>query len=232
MGRAEDPFAAANALYDDGRFAAAAAAYEALQPKTAAIYFNLGNAYLRAGQGGRAVLNYERARRLSPRDPDVRANLKFAEEKLGVAEINRPTRPVARWFWSVVEGRTLEEWSFLVIAGVWVTAGCVGVAIVKPRWRGGVLTVAGVAALGLALTVAALLQLAARERGAPTAVVVVPRAEARFAPLPEATVHFVLEEGTKVGIREDRGLWAQVERADGQSGWVRAEVLEPVAVRR
>src|SRR4029077_19623718 len=42
------------------------------------VYFNLGNAYFRAGNPGRAILNYERARRLMPRDPDLHANLGFA----------------------------------------------------------------------------------------------------------------------------------------------------------
>jgi tetratricopeptide (TPR) repeat protein len=231
-GRAEDPFAAANQLFDAGQFAEAAAAYEQLLPKTAAIYFNLGNAYVRAGQLGRAVLNYERARRIAPRDPDVLANLKFTEEKLGVTELNRPARPVARWFWAIAEGRTLEQWSFLVIAGVWLTVGCVGAAILQPRWRSGFFLAAVVVGLALAVTVAALLQLVARERGAPTAVCVTPRTEARFAPLPDATVHFQLGEGTKVGIREDRGTWLHVERGDGQMGWVKAETVERVAARR
>jgi hypothetical protein len=47
--------------------------------------------------------------------------------------------------------------------------------------------------------------------------------------LPEATVHFQLSEGTKVAIREDRGQWIFIERADEQQGWVRAEALERVA---
>ena len=31
-------------------------------------YANLGNAYFKTGQKGRAILNYERARRLMPQD--------------------------------------------------------------------------------------------------------------------------------------------------------------------
>ena len=32
-------------------------------------------------------------------------------------------------------------------------------------------------------------------------------------------------EGTKVAVREDRGQWLFVERADGQQGWVKTEAL-------
>ena len=43
-----------------------------------------------------------------------------------------------------------------------------------------------------------------------------------------ATVLFQLEEGTKAFIREDRGQWLFIERADGQQGWVKAEALERI----
>ena len=42
------------------------------------IYFNLGNAWFKAGEAGRAILAFRQAEKLSPRDPDVRANLQFA----------------------------------------------------------------------------------------------------------------------------------------------------------
>src|SRR5262249_40982996 len=86
-------FFRANGLYADGRYAEAAAEYERVLGTgvaSANVYFNLGNAYLKAGDVGRAVLAYERARRLAPGDPDVRANLAFAREQGG--EDDEPPR--------------------------------------------------------------------------------------------------------------------------------------------
>jgi len=40
-----DDFKAANQLYNAGKFAEAAAAYEKIEPKTAYVYYNLGNAF-------------------------------------------------------------------------------------------------------------------------------------------------------------------------------------------
>ena len=74
-----DDFKAANQLYDAGKFTEAAAAYEKIEPKTAHVYYNLGNAWFRQNKLGLAVLNYARARQLAPRDPDILANLKFAQ---------------------------------------------------------------------------------------------------------------------------------------------------------
>src|SRR5262249_15505580 len=86
-------FFRANALYADGRYAEAAAEYEHVLGTgvaSANVYFNLGHADLKAGDVGRAVLAYERARRLAPGDPDVRANLAFAREQNG--EDDEPPR--------------------------------------------------------------------------------------------------------------------------------------------
>ena len=60
------------------------------------------------------------------------------------------------------------------------------------------------------------------------AIVVTGKADGRFAPTADATVHFQLPEGAKVAIREDRGAWVFVERADGQQGWVKAETIERI----
>src|SRR5260221_1730054 len=74
-----DDLKAANQLYDAGKFAEAAAAYEKIEPKTAHVYYNLGNAWFRQNKLGLSVLNYAQAHRLAPRDPVILANIKFAQ---------------------------------------------------------------------------------------------------------------------------------------------------------
>src|SRR5258706_13098169 len=91
-----DDLKAANQLYDAGRFAEAAAAYEKIELKTAHVYYNLGNAWFRQTQLGLAILNYAQARRLAPRDPDILANLKFAQQRLGGGGGNTPPRAAQR----------------------------------------------------------------------------------------------------------------------------------------
>jgi tetratricopeptide (TPR) repeat protein len=48
---------------------------------TAALFYNLGNASFRAGDLGRAILNYERALVLEPQHPEADANLRLARDK-------------------------------------------------------------------------------------------------------------------------------------------------------
>ena len=220
-----DDFKAANQLYDEGKFAEAAAAYEKIEPKAAHIYFNLGNAWFRQGKLGLAILNYERARRLAPRDPDIVANLKFAEQHLGVDEANTSPRAVQRFLRSVTGSRTSAEWSAYELVALWWTVLAIGVCVFIPKIRTGFLVLAVVGFVGFAASIFALSYEVVGNRTAPQGVVVAPGSEARFAPLSDSTVHFKLMEGTKIVIREDRDQWLLVERADDQQGWVKAEVI-------
>ena len=76
--------AATNALYEDGRYEQAARSFQQLVDKgygDPVLYYNLGNAYFKQGDIGRAILNYLRAERLAPRDDDIRTNLDFARSQ-------------------------------------------------------------------------------------------------------------------------------------------------------
>jgi len=221
-----DDFSSANALYDAGQFAVAATAFAKVEPKTAAVWFNTGNAQYRAGQLGRAVLSYERARQLSPGDPDILANLKFTEAKLGVEEVNQSSRPVTRLIQSVAESRTLAQWSRYEVVGVWASVLGIAAAVWWPRWRTGLVLLTVVAGIGLVMATAAVIY---RTVQPATAIMLATKTDARFAPQAEATVHFQLVEGTKVFIRESRGEWLLVERADEQQGWVKTAGVERVA---
>jgi tetratricopeptide (TPR) repeat protein len=218
-------FKSANALYDEGKFAEAAAAYEKIEPKTAHVYYNLGNALFRQGKLGLAILNYERARRLSPRDPDILANLRFAQQKLGVDEVNSPPRAWLRFLRSTVESRTGTEWNVYELVGLWLSLLAVGASFYFPKMRTGLLIVSVTGFVGFAVSTFAFVN----QRALAEAIVTASDTEARFAPLSDSTVHFKLAEGTKVAIREDRGQWLFVERADGQQGWVKAETIGRIA---
>lgn len=69
--------------------------------RSGAVYYNLGNAYYRAGQYGRAILNYRKAKPYRPRDPYLTANL---EQAVTAAPGHLPEPPAPWWthvlFWT------------------------------------------------------------------------------------------------------------------------------------
>ena len=114
-----DPFDSANRLYEQGKFPEAASAYEGLirsGPVSPALYFNLGNAWFKSGQTGRAIAAYRRAERIAPRDPDLRANLQFVRN-----QVQGPTLLPDRWERGLSR-LTVNEWTVLAAVALWLAA--------------------------------------------------------------------------------------------------------------
>src|SRR5262249_38203954 len=105
-----DEFEKANRAYIDGKYGDAINNYiKVIQQNgfSSNVLFNLGNAYERNGQHGLAILSYERAQRLNPRDPDIAANLKTARAQAGV------TVPAERWWQSMLTYFKPAEWAWM-----------------------------------------------------------------------------------------------------------------------
>lgn len=119
-------FDEANAKYRTGDFSAAAAAYEKLlasEGPRASVYYNLGNSYQQLKQFGHAILAYERARLLTPRDPDLLANL--ARARKAAAAFEESARHP--WLDAAVNQLSLNEWSWL-LAGSALFLGVLAIA--------------------------------------------------------------------------------------------------------
>src|SRR5437773_9396677 len=87
-------FAKANQEYAQGNFKEAIASYEALvraNQWNANLFYDLGNAYFRTRDFGRAILIYERALALDESHPEATANLPIARVESRALEL-KPTR--------------------------------------------------------------------------------------------------------------------------------------------
>ena len=213
-------FEAANKLFEQGKFAAAAGAYERLLTNgpTAALHFNLANARFKSGQPGQAIFHYHQALALAPRDPDARGNLQFARRSLGVTGEENLGRHLLRL-------HTLDEWAWLAGAGLggWFLLLALGEAWPAKRAAFGWLTKTFAVA---ALAFTALLGTAHWERRATRqAVVVVPEAPARPGPLAESKAAFALRDGTEVVVLDAKDDWLQVRDAGQRVGWVKRAAL-------
>ncbi len=74
----------AQKAYEKQQYKTAIVHYErilASGQSSANLYFNIGNAYYKDNQLGKAIYYYELARKLSPGDEDIKTNLKIANSK-------------------------------------------------------------------------------------------------------------------------------------------------------
>lgn len=216
-------FEAANRLYEESKYAEAAAAYEKLVaagPAAPALYFNLGNALFKSSEIGRAIAAYRQAQRLAPRDPDVRANLQFARNQVQGPSL----RPTAGQRW--LARLSLDEWTLLASSALWL----VFLLLTSLQWRPALKpslrtpVIAAVVAAGLLGSglVAALYQ----ARAGQLTIVVKPEAVVRLTPIDEAKEAFTVHDGAELRVLDQEGKWLQVSAGPLRLGWLpRDQVL-------
>jgi len=223
-----------NQHYQDGDYAGAVQAYQAVLTagfESTDLHYNLGNAYFKSGELGRAILEWERALTLRPGDPDAAANLELARS-LTTDDVE----PLPRfWLLSVI-----SWWVDLLprgpliaaVAAAWLalTAGlAVRILAAGPAIRrgGGWLAIGG-AAVSLVLGT----NLAVRELGIgrpERAVILAEAVPVRSAPTDDDNVTlFEIHEGTRVRVDRRTDAWAEVVLDDGKVGWVPSEAMEDI----
>jgi tetratricopeptide (TPR) repeat protein len=222
-GETRTGFDTANKLYEEGKFSDAAAAYERmLQGGVAspALYFNSGNAHFKAGRIGPAIAAYRRAEELAPRDPDVRANLRFARNQVQGPTLRVGLRERALGVFS------LSEWSWFATAAFWGWLGLLVFRQVRPAARRSLRNWVFLAAL-LTLMVGAGLGWSLHARFyVQSAIVVVSDATVRNGPFEESPVAFTARDGAELRVRDQKDDWLQVTAGPRRIGWLpRAQVI-------
>jgi len=194
---------------------APARADESTPPLSAASLYNAGNAYARAGHPGLAVLNYERARLLTPDDADLAANLATVRSS---AHLSAPA-PSGVAHLLLVASPDFFAW--IGVLGV-LFAGAGSVAVVARRWRRTAAAAIVVGGLGVAVCVANVIL------WWPTlhaAVIITPDAPVRVAPAPMGDSLFALHEADVVGIEAEHEGFFLVRTSSARTGWVAAANL-------
>jgi tetratricopeptide (TPR) repeat protein len=114
----EEAFFKANQAYKEGRFQEAVKGYRKLLDaghKSGHLYYNLGNAHLRLGELGRAILAYERARILMPRDADLLFNLRYALDQRQDAVPEDKSMLATSFFWLDTVNMRELFWTFAAL---------------------------------------------------------------------------------------------------------------------
>ncbi|MCX5900386.1 MAG: SH3 domain-containing protein [Proteobacteria bacterium] len=214
-------FLQANQAYKSGDFAAAADGYEKLAAsgvRNGELLYNLGNAYLKKGDTGRAILNYRTAEMFIPRDADLEANLQYAlgqaQDKIDCAESESLLKTVCFWY-TKLSCRELC-FMFLAVNGLfWL------LFIVRLFLRTDLLGIGLYVALFLSLLfggsfgVKLYATLFIR-----SGVVLAREVMVRSGSSLSDTVLFKLHEGAELTATGEENEWLKITLCDGKKGWV------------
>jgi tetratricopeptide (TPR) repeat protein len=231
----EQTFAQAAADYQAGRFDVAAAGYETLASaglRNAALYYNIGNAWLKQNDLGRAVLWYERGLLLAPNDPDLRFNLDYARTQLKDAyEPDESALASALFFWKDLLSRRAVQYAALA-ANALFWLGLIWLRLRSGKGpaglNGAVKLLCGIALLGLALFAPTALFQQYEECAEPRAVVLVPEAAVRSGLSDEATALFTLHAGSVARVEEKRPGYARIRFGKDKIGWIKESQIERI----
>jgi tetratricopeptide (TPR) repeat protein len=231
--QADSLFAMANAAYSSSNYLQAIEMYQQILDQgheSAELYFNLGNAYYKENYLPKAILYYEKAKLLDPADDAISFNLQLANAyKVDQIE-SIPDVFVKKWIRTASMWMPASLWGYVSVAlfalfaafsitylfsgrpGVKKTSFILGILVFllssfafafgHKRWR--------------------------IQTRHDTAIIMAPSINIKSSPDDSGTDLFVLHEGTKVGIEDELGEWAEIRIADGNKGWIKKSELEVI----
>jgi len=214
-------FEQGNAQYAEGNYAEAVEVYRKLLPRhqSANLHFNLGNAYYQLGDFGPAILHFEKAATLAPRNPTIRANLELTMEAAQVAPRERS------WTASIGERLTPDSWAWLAVISFWGSAGLIVLAPLF-GWKGPLRS--GLIALFISLFLLSALGLYGWHRQAAMGVVLTDEATLGIAPTTTSPAVGAVKAGDLGQIRERRGNYYLVSVETDKLGWLSSDEFQPV----
>jgi tetratricopeptide (TPR) repeat protein len=218
-------FAKANQEFAQGHFKEAVSAYEALIRDgqwSANVFYDLGNAYFRSGDFGRAILNYERALALERHHPEATANLQIARDEAHALEL-QPT-----WQERYLRFASVNQYSITAAVAFWLAAFGLAAMIFTTRRSGAMTSLFVVMLLVFAGAMLAIWQLERGSKGGALAIVTGKSVQARLATADTANAVLVLPPGSEIKVLSTRGDWIYAALPNNLRGWVPANKAEQV----
>ena len=215
----------ANAFYTTEEYQQAVSLYEQILntgEESAKLYFNLGNAYYKAGDVNNAILTYERAKLLAPNDEDIDFNLQIANQFVVTSIEELPKPFFLRWKQSIVNMHPADTWSiisvsafvlFLILLGFYLFGRSISVRRLS-FWVG----ILAVVFSGFTFSFASEQKSDIKKRN--HAIVFCPRVTVKSSPTQTGTDLFLIYEGLKVEITDSLNTWTEIKLADGNEGWL------------
>ena len=215
-----------NNLYAKGQYYHAINVYEQVVDsgyEASELYFNLGNAYYKVNNIALAILNYERAKKLNPRDGDITHNLAIANahvvDKIDII----PEFFLKNWITNIVNITGSDIWAiisissfilFLLLFLIYLFSGRIGIKKLS-FWLGILIFFISISSFYSSLRRKVILTLHN------SAIIITPTVTAKSSPAETGVDLFVIHEGSRVKIVDSIDIWNEIKLSDGKRGWIR-----------
>lgn len=180
------------------------------------LFYNLGNAYLKNGDLGYAILWYERGLRINPEDPDLKFNHEYALSQIKDQREDRAL-PLFRiiFFWKYLLGSTTVMRSAMVLNLLfWI------LLLLRHAQKKGVKTSTHVVLILSIVFIATALYNFYETAQIRQAIVLPDKVSIRSGLTDDSTPLFSLHAGTKVTIEKEHNDHFRIVFSEGKIGWI------------
>lgn len=226
----KDLQAKAEKLYSEKKYKEVIETYEAILKEglvSYKLYYNLGNAYYKNNELGKAIYNYELANKLQSNNKDVKANLKIANEKTIDKIESKENFFIGVLKTGLVNSLTISGWAWLsifslisslVLAFLFFTTNL----LFLKRIGFFLSTLSFIVFIG-----SILLGFTALNDKQVIKFAIIMERESRIHEEPNTTSKskFALHEGTKVNVLETNTDWTNIKLENGNEGWIKTSDL-------
>ena len=177
-----------------------------------------------------SILNYERAKKLSPYDEELNFNLKLANQKTEDKIDAAPQLFLSEWKNGIIAIFNEKYWSLLCILLFACSLLLLSLYIVSESnslrklgfWSGSVLFTVSILTFFIAQNKYELTKISSE------AIVIAGTATIMGSPTEKGTKLFILHEGTKVLFTEEQNEWTEIKIANGNVGWIKTNLIEKI----
>ncbi len=194
------------------------------------LYYNLGNAYFKSNDIPSAILYYEKARKLAPKDEDINFNLNLAKSRIIDKIEPIPEFFLKAWWKNLRHMFPIDVWAriglgsfilLLVFASVFIISRSV-TARKLSFWLGFIVLLIAIHSFLFSY------QEYHNYVHNNEAIIFTPTVTVKSSPNENSVDLFVIHEGTKVSISDKVEGWTEIRIANGSVGWVKSDVYKTI----
>ena len=224
----QSSFNDANDLYENGECSEAIDAYSAIVAdgnQSAELYYNLGNAYYRNKDLGRAIWAYESALKIDPDHEDALFNLDFANAQT-IDKIDSSRQGLGHWIDGIIYSDSINFWVIIsLVASLLLSITVLLFLRAKAGSRKNlILLAASICAILMICSVVFASLHKSRLNSKTEGIIISKTAEVKMSPLKNAKSSFSLGAGAKISLVSKDGDWQEIE-INGNKGWIAKEDL-------
>jgi tetratricopeptide (TPR) repeat protein len=229
---AQDPdteFSEANQAYIEGDYQHAIELYLKILEKgieSGEVYFNLGNAYFKTNNPGRAILYYEKASKFIEGDPALEQNLQLSRLRIVDKIEPIPELFIFEWWTTLTHLFPLDTllWVNIAVFSTLILLIIVNLLYGREYIRQLIWVISVFCLIIFVITFSRVYEFESTQFG----VILEEKASVISEPDINGTEVFILHEGTKVKINRLLNNWLEITIPDGKTGWIKETSLEVI----